>query len=244
MRITSTEAQNNFGKYLRMAADLEDVIITRNGRDMAKLVTCQEPLAGGRQEAVAEEAAAYLFNDRQRLTYEAFLEMTEHSDNRYEYIDGEVYLLASPSYLHQKVVSELIRHFGNWFVGNTCRALTSPFDVTLPLSKDNINVVQPDVLVLCDPERVNAKGRYEGIPSLVVEVLSPSTRNKDMIKKMDLYIRTGIREYWTVDPEAGVISVYLFEQGEIKEYQTVGQSGSVHSFLYEGLEIRLEDVLG
>ena len=242
MRITSTEAQNSFGKYLRIAADLEDVIITRNGRDMAKLVTCQEPLAGGHAEAVAEGAAEYLFNGKNRMTYEAFLEMTEHSDLRYEFIDGEVYLMASPTYAHQKAVAEFMRQFGNWFSGKTCHVLSAPFDVTLKLTKDNINVVQPDVLVVCDTERVNAKGKYEGVPSLVVEVLSPSTRIKDMLKKMDLYLRTGIREYWVVDPEVQVISVYFFKGEEIKEYQTVSKTGMVHSFLYEGLALPLEEV--
>ena len=242
MRITSTEAQNSFGKYLRMAADLEEVIITRNGRDVAKLITCQEPLAGGHSDFVAEGAASYLFNGKNRITYEAFLEMTEKSDLRYEFIDGEVYLMASPTYAHQKAVSVILSEFVLWFRGKPCRALTAPFDVTLKLTKDNINVVQPDVLVVCDTERVNKKGKYEGVPSLVVEVLSPSTRSKDMLKKMDLYIRSGIREYWVVDPEVQILSVYFFEGENIKEYQTVSKTGMVHSFLFEGLSVSLEEV--
>ena len=188
MHITSTQAQNNFGKYLRIASGMEEVVITKNGRDIVKLISCVEPLAGGHAERVAEEAVNYLYNGNNRISYEAFLEMTENSDLRYELIDGEVYLLASPVYAHQIAVGELSRLFGNWFQDKPCRVLTAPFDVTLKLSEQNINVVQPDVMVICDPEQVNQKGKYEGIPSLVVEVLSPSTRRKDMLKKLDLYL--------------------------------------------------------
>lgn len=237
MRITSTDAQNNFGKYLRMASDLEEVVITKNGRDIAKLVTCSEPLAGGPADRVAEEAVNYQFNGQNRMSYADFLEMTENSDLRYELIDGEVYLLASPAYAHQIAVSAFLYGFMQWFQDKPCRVLTAPFDVTLNLSEQNINVVQPDIMVICDPERVNEKGRYEGVPSLVVEVLSPSTRRKDMLKKLDLYLRTGIKEYWLVDPDARQIMVYFFEEADIKEYRATGTEGRIGSMLFPGLEI-------
>ncbi len=237
MRITSTEAQNNFGKYLRMASELEEVVITRNGRDIAKLVTTAEPLAGSPDARVAEEAVNYLYNGQNRMSYTEFLEMTENSDLRYEFIDGEVYLLASPAYAHQIAVSALLFELMQWFQNKPCRVLNAPFDVTLYLSERNINVVQPDVMVICDPERVNDKGRYEGTPSLVVEVLSPSTRRKDMLAKLDLYLRTGVQEYWLVDPDAQQIMVYFFEGEDIKEYRVSGSEGRIGSMLFPGLEI-------
>jgi len=237
MRITSTDAQNNFGKYLRIASDLEEVVITKNGKDIVKLITCNEPLAGGPAERVSEEAVNYLYNHQNRMSYADFIEMTEKSDLRYELIDGEVYLLSSPAYGHQIAVSAFLYGFMQWFQDKPCRVLTAPFDVTLNLSEQNINVVQPDVMVLCDPERVNEKGRYEGVPSLVVEVLSSSTRRKDMLKKLDLYLRTGIREYWLVDPDARQIMVYFFEEADIKEYRALGSEGHVGSMLFPGLVI-------
>ncbi len=244
MRIKSTEVQNNFGKYMRMAADLEEVIITRNGRDTVKLVSCREPLAGGSADRVAEEAVGYLYNGPNRMIYEDFLEMTEKSDLRYEFIDGEVYLMASPAYEHQIAVSALLFGFMNWFQEKPCRVLTAPFDVTLRLSERNINVVQPDVLVICDPDRVNAKGRYEGVPSLVVEVLSPATRRKDMLKKLDLYLQAGIREYWLVDPDARQIMVYWFEGDDIKECRVADGSKTIDSMLFPGLTIDAAKVFG
>ncbi len=242
MRITSTEAQNNFGRYLRMASDLEEVIITRNGQDAAKLVTCREPLAGGDQDRVTEEAVDSFFNGRKRMRYEDFLVMTENSDLRYEFIDGEVYLLASPVYAHQIAVSVLLASLAQWFKGKSCRVLSAPFDVTLRLSEQNINVVQPDLLVICDSDRVNAKGRYEGVPALVVEVLSPSTRKKDMLKKLDLYLHAGICEYWLVDPDEHRITVYHFEKQDISAYQMAGGEELVRSIHFPGFEIPVQDV--
>jgi len=242
MHITSTEAQNNFGKYLRIASNLEEVVITKNGRELVKLVSCVEPLVGGHAERVAEEAVSYLYNGQNRISYEDFLEMTENSDLRYELIDGEVYLLSSPVYAHQIAASSLLYEFAKWFQNKPCRVLTAPFDVTLKLSEQNINVVQPDVMVICDPERVNKKGRYEGVPSLVVEVLSPSTRRKDMLKKLDLYLQTGIKEYWLVDPDVKQINVYFFKEADIKEYCLMRSEGHIGSILFPGLEIDIEKV--
>lgn len=80
---------------MKIASELEDVIITRNGREIAKMAACEERLL------FAEEAANYLVSNNQKMSYEQFLEFTEKTDARYELIDGEVFLLASPNYMHQ-----------------------------------------------------------------------------------------------------------------------------------------------
>jgi prevent-host-death family protein len=236
MKVSSTEVQNNFGKYLKIATDLEDVIVTRKGYEVAKIVPCNE------RTIVAEEAANYIFNDRWKVTYEEFLRMVEESDLRYEYIDGEVYLLASPVYGHQVCVAEIYGFFHNWFKGKKCRPLTSPFDVTLIKGKDNINVVQPDVIVICDTDKVDAAGRYKGVPTLAVEVLSRSTRRKDMLKKLDLYMQTNVKEYWIADPETKGISVYNFEKQDIMDHNSYVGDMTVKSKVFKGLEVRLADI--
>lgn len=73
--------------------------------------------------------------------------------------------------------------------------LTSPFDVTFTKEADNIAVVQPDIIIICDKDNLDDKGRYKGTPTLVVEVLSPSTRSKDMLTKLALYKQCGVSEY-------------------------------------------------
>lgn len=236
MKVPSTEVQNNFGKYLKIAAELEDVIVTRKGYEVAKIVPCEE------RSIVAEEAANYIFNDRWKLSYEEFLKMVENSDLRYEYIDGEVYLLASPVYSHQVSVTEIIAIFHNWFKGKKCRPLASPFDVTLIKSKDNINVVQPDIIVICDTDKIDAAGKYKGVPTLAVEVLSRSTRSKDMLKKLDLYMQTDVKEYWIVDPDKKEVSIYNFEKHDIADHNTYIGDMTVKSNTFNGLDVRLADI--
>ena len=87
--------------------------------------------------------------------------------------------------------------------GKALQSVTAPLDIRLfgiaTKFEEDPNVVQPDVVVICDRDKVNEDGRYEGIPTLVVEVLSPSTKSKDMVAKLNLYMKSGVSEYWIVD---------------------------------------------
>lgn len=237
MEVTSTEAQNNFGQYMKFAY-FEDIIVTRNGKRTVVIKAYKEEKESASH--VAEMAESYK-PENQKISYEEFLMLSEESENRYEYIDGEVYLLASPTYTHQSIIAEILNLMYQWFKGKKCRALTAPFDVTL-LKEDNKNVVQPDIIVICDTENVNEKGRYMGIPSLVVEVLSESTRRKDMLKKLDLYLQSGVREYWVVSPFNKEIYVYSIEEQDIKDYQAYKRNEVAQSIYFKGLEIPLEQV--
>lgn len=240
MKVPSTEVQNNFGKYIKIAAELEDVVITRKGREIAKLVSCEERII------VAEEAVNYVFGNKQKMSYEDFVKFSEKSDQRYELINGEVYLMASPSYNHQSAIAEIYGSMFNWFKGKKCRPLTAPFDVTLEKAKDNICVVQPDILVICDKNKIDKKGKYRGVPALAVEVLSSSSRGKDMIAKLDLYMATGVNEYWLVDTDKKEILFYNFEKkaGEyiVKEYDLYKGDVILKSKAFNGLEINLKEV--
>lgn len=88
----------------------------------------------------------------------------------------------------------------------------TPFDVTFFKEENNICVVQPDIVVICDENNIDEKGEYKGIPALVVEVLSPSSRNKDMLKKLESYKQCGVNEYWIVDPINEHILIYTLEK--------------------------------
>ena len=235
MKVSSTEVQNNFGKYLKIAAE-EDVVITRNGKNIARIVACDG------DSYVNEEALEYDAGAKVTMSYEEFIALTESSELRYELIDGELYLLASPNFKHQLAVARIAKFFFNWFEEKKCIPLTSPFDVTLFKSKENINVVQPDILVICDIGKVDEKGKYKGVPTLVVEVLSPSTRNKDMIRKLELYRMTGVSEYWMVDVEKKAIHVYQFEQQNIADYQIFINVDTAESSVFEGLIVKLKDI--
>ena len=240
MRVPSTQVQNNFGKYLKYVEANEEIIVTRKGKDIAKIV-----LADPYPDGVREGAAGYQTSGGW-VSYEEFLELTEESEQRFELIDGVVYNLASPSYKHQHIIAELLFAFRSWFKGKSCDALTSPFDVTLHKAADNICVVQPDVIVICDRDNRDKKDRYTGVPALVVEVLSPSTRSKDLIKKLDLYKQCGVKEYWIVDPVNEQITVYQLEDNEIENHKTYVRRGEpeVRSFVFEGLTVALDELFG
>ncbi len=236
MRVTSTEVQNNFGRYLNLAAASEEVIITKNGRDMAKIVKCHG------ESTVNEELAFYESENGTRITYEEFLQMTEKSDLRYEFIDGEVFAIATPGYAHQAAISAINGRFYNWFRGKKCRSLTSPFEVVLVKESGGKNVVQPDIVVICDSGNIDGKGKYKGIPSLVVEVLSSSSKKHDMLRKLFLYAQTGIKEYWIVDTYIKAVYLYCLENEDDLDITVFKNEESVRSVIFKGLEIPLDEI--
>lgn len=237
MEISSTEAQNNFGRYLKLV-QFEDIIVTKNGKKLVVIRPYEEP---GKSAFRAAEGAKSYALPKEIISYEDFLKLSETSENRYEYIDGEVYLLASPSYDHQSIIMELANVLYNYFKSKKCRPLTAPFDVTLTID-DNKNVVQPDIIVICDTENINEKSRYTGIPTLVLEVLSESTQKKDMLKKLNLYLQSGIKEYWIVSPLRKEVYLYCFSEQDIKEYRVYKDAETVQSAIFEGLTVSLEQL--
>ena len=237
MEVSSTEIQNNFGTYLKLA-QVEDVYITRSGKRIAVLTNWEEPVK--EFPSAAESKTAYRVGNP-RMSVDEFQKLSDTSENRYELIDGEVYQLASPSYEHQRIIVEILHWIHQWSRGKKCKPVTAPFDVTL-LKEDNKNVVQPDIVVVCDPEKIDTQGRYNGIPSLVVEVLSEATRNKDMLKKLNLYMACGIGEYWIANPWNREVYIYSFVSGEIGNYRVFKGAERACSEILENLSIPLDQV--
>ena len=117
-------------------------------------------------------------------------------DERWELIDGVAYAMsAAPSIKHQDVVGRLFSRIEQQLRGRPCRPFVAPTDVKFSAS----DVVQPDILVVCDPGKITPS-HIEGAPDLIVEVLSPGTSVKDLRDKKALYERGGVREYLVVDP--------------------------------------------
>ncbi|MCK9524369.1 MAG: Uma2 family endonuclease [Limnochordia bacterium] len=232
MEVRSTDVQNNFGAYLKYA-QFEDVFITRNSKRVGVL-------RGYESFLVAEGQPAYKARQPQ-MTLEEFLDFTGRSDGRYELVDGQVNLQSSPSIQHQDIVLALGSLFRDWAQGTQCKAVVAPFDVFLE-AFDKTNVVQPDVVILCDLDNVNEKGRYSGVPAVVVEVLSESTRNFDMVKKLELYRAGGVSEYWIVNPFTAEVYVYTFQDHEVHDYRVYGQRSTVKSFALAGLQLPVDKV--
>lgn len=127
-------------------------------------------------------------------------------DERWEIIDGEPYQMAAPNSLHQMLCTDLCVILANHFRGKPCRVISSPLDVRL----SEVDVVQPDLLVICDKTQIT-KSHIEGPPSLVVEVLSPSSLRHDKVRKARLYAKAGVGEYWIVQPSPAMVEVLYLD---------------------------------
>ena len=131
-------------------------------------------------------------------------------DQRVELIDGVFFTMDAPSVVHQMILGDLYLLFRECADrhGMPCAVFLSPCDVRL--DRDNYTMVQPDLLVLCHEYDIRAK-RHEGAPDLTVEILSDSTRMKDMILKLYKYQSAGVREYWIIDPKHRTVTVHYFD---------------------------------
>lgn len=126
---------------------------------------------------------------------------------RVELIDGVIYNLAVPSFLHQSFVSEISYQLTAFVKGNhgKCKVFQAPINVQL--DKDDRTMVQPDIAIFCHLEDLYKKV-YFGAPDMIIEVVSPSSRNKDMFVKLQKYAKAGVREYWLVYPEEQRVVVF------------------------------------
>ncbi len=158
-----------------------------------------------------------------KYTYKDYCSWPE--DERWELIDGVAYDMSpAPSRRHQEVSFELAGLIREYLKGKDCKAFAAPFDVMLPVfpvqSENEIDtIVQPDILVICDPSKIIEKGCL-GAPDLIIEILSPSTSKKDLNEKFGLYEKHGVKEYWVVDPGNKYIRVFhlLTERKNIGKY--------------------------
>ena len=181
-------------------------------------------------------------------TYADYLQWPDEA--RYELIDGEAFLMSpAPLVEHQEVAGEVFRQLANQLDGQPCRPYIAPVDVRLPRTDEADaaidTVVQPDVLVVCDPGKVDRRG-VRGAPDWLLEVLSPSTAAHDQIAKRRTYERAGVREYWLVHPGDRTLTVYVLENGqygrpeiyELKDATPIGVLPGV-SIAWDALVTRL-----
>ena len=132
---------------------------------------------------------------------------------RIELIDGIIYDMTAPSFDHQTIVLYIANQILPCVEAHReCQVAISPVDVQL--DRDNMTMVQPDLLILCDPSK-NINRCIYGAPDFVLEVLSPSTKKKDMFLKLHKYADAGCREYWIVDQQSEHIIVYMFDEDQV-----------------------------
>ena len=137
--------------------------------------------------------------------YEAFPE-----DKRVEVFDGIVYDMSSPSQIHQTILTELLVSLRSYIKrkNGNCSVFPAPFDVKL--NDTPLTIVQPDLMIICDKEKLDGK-RCNGAPDFIIEIVSPSNPSDDYIRKLYYYKNYGVREYWIVDPQRKSVMVNFFE---------------------------------
>lgn len=157
---------------------------------------------------------------------------------RAELIDGQMYMMAPPTRRHQQILGALYRKIADYIdrKNGFCEVDIAPFAVFL--NADDKNYVEPDISVICSPEKLTDKG-CNGAPDWIIEIVSPGSRRTDYFTKLFKYRTAGVREYWIVDPDKCRITVYAFESEDTAEYTF---TDSVKAGIYEDLEIDFNSV--
>lgn len=148
-----------------------------------------------------------------RYTTQDFYNIPE--DIRAELINGQIVYMASPSTQHQIISGKLYFSIADYLKskGGTCSVLAAPFSVQL--RKENDTVVEPDISVICDTDKINERGCL-GAPDWIIEIVSPSNASHDYITKLRLYFDAGVREYWIVDPQRQKVIFYCLNQTDFE----------------------------
>ena len=174
----------------------------------------------------------------QHYTSEDYWNLPE--GHRAELIDGQLYNMAPPSRMHQKLISQFMLVLGQYIRDHhgTCEVYPAPFAVNL--DAEDKDWVEPDISVICDTSKLDDRG-CNGAPDLVVEVVSPSSRRIDYSTKNALYSEAGVREYWIVDPEKERTTVYRYEDDAAPIVYPFADNIPVG--IFPGLAINVADLL-
>ena len=187
-----------------------------------------------------------LLNPNKLYTYADYL--TWQFKERVELFKGRFFEMSpAPSMTHQRVSRNISRVFSNHFYHHKCEMFVAPFDVRLldhKKSTDNnqiITVVQPDICVICDKEKLDERGCL-GAPDLVIEIISPGNSKKEMKNKFELYQLNGVKEYWLVDYVAQTILIYRLENEQYIGLKPFTNDEDIKSPLFPDLQFNAEEV--
>ena len=235
MFATASEMKNGFGQYLKHVTDEDgEIIITKNNVRVARLVPYVSDIE--KYYTIRENAVNYDY-DKRTVSYEEFMEIYSKSNTRMEFLNGEIHIMSSPDIDHQSMVGNLFVLFREFFLGKKCKVFIAPFDVHFR-KKDikDPDVLQPDLIVLCDWENnINEKRRYMGTPALTLEILSHSTRTRDMVYKLNSFMTSGVFEYWIVDIDNQRITIFNFANSQIDKIEVYKKGEVARSVYFDGL---------
>jgi Uma2 family endonuclease len=171
-----------------------------------------------------------------RFTYAEYRKWDD--SERWELIDGVPYnMTPAPTTRHQSILTKLVSRIDAFLAGKTCKPFVAPTDVVF----DEYNVVQPDLLVVCDLSKIT-EANIQGAPDLVVEILSPATSRKDRREKMALYERFGVREYIVIDPANETVERFVHVDGHYGSPDVFGWDEAMTTSVFPELELKLWEI--
>ncbi len=194
-----------------------------------------------KKDIVKEPTSAY---DSQTFTYADYLKFSY--DEMVEIIRGKVFKMSpAPVVFHQVISTNLTRIISTYLIGLDCLVFHSPIDVVLPIANKkrgtSDTVVQPDLCVICDPSIIEEAAIF-GPPDLIIEILSPHTKKKDLQLKYDVYEESGVKEYWIVMPQETLVEVFVLHDVKYQRINTYTEEDTVTSNVIKGLEVNLGEV--
>ena len=159
-------------------------------------------------------------------------------DMRAELIGGQFYGMSAPSRTHQRILGYLYRIIGNHIASRngSCEVYPAPFAVKL--FEDDKTIVEPDISVICDQDKLTDKG-CTGAPDWIIEIVSPGNPAHDYVRKLNMYLDAGVREYWIVDPMKKIITLYYLNEDNF-EMDTYSFQDSIKVYIYDDLWINLK----
>lgn len=171
------------------------------------------------------------------MTLEQYEKLPENV--RVEIFEDIAYDMAGASSTHQRISMRLSTILNNYIMekDGKCEVFHAPYDVKL--SDDPLTIVQPDIMVICDPEKIDEK-RCNGAPDFIIEIVSPGNPENDYVRKLYYYEKSGVREYWIVDPERKIVTVNDFAHGVLSVQHDFSETVKVN--IYEDLEIDFKEV--
>ena len=174
--------------------------------------------------------------------------LTWQFQEKLELIRGKIFKMSlAPSTTHQRISRKLTGFMISAFKNHSCELFIAPFDVRLidkkksKLDQEIYTVVQPDLCVICDDEKIDERGAI-GAPDLVIEILSPGNSNKEMKYKFDLYEEAGVLEYWIVNPADKTVFIYVLKENQFIGMHPLIEEDTIQSKLFPELDFTLESI--
>ena len=183
--------------------------------------------------------------ENKKYTYADYLTWPENE--RWEIIDGVPYMQAAPTPIHQEILMEISKQFAVYLTGKPCKVYPAPFCVRISKGDEKKNedikkVFEPDITIVCDKSKIDKEG-CKGAPDLIVEILSPSSIKMDRVEKFNRYEKAGVKEYWIVEPEGKLVSVFVLQDNQRYGRQDIyTEDDKINVFIFPDLVVNLKPV--